>query len=393
MKLTARPLSFLAVALLIAEATKIRKSRKGRLECPPGPEPCTCNCASSLPHALSSIFAQTLPGGPPPPPTYPMLPAQPPPCAGLDSSGSFVVFRSDLQSSIERACPRFAISMATLYLIHQTGGQVLTFTPQSEGHTWQMTRMPPQQLSKVHIIMCFGEHGWQIKEGGAKIAADMPLTEQDPKQPPLGTWRSVTSGHAWTGTWILQDSKPESAPLPVWEPIVTPSISLQCRMEEASLVRVDLSLRSQPLTDQLVEEVFKAMRLGVQELAKRPDMTMVFSLHLQDAPIPSMRHVKRLLALSHEIGDLLFLVARGSAMVLHPHGFLGRGMVSIVRFIQAAAAAPWPDLVPTSLARVQAATMFLDPEPASAFICTAASVKEVQASQHQLLTCFASSIF
>jgi len=247
--------------------------------------------------------------------------------------------------------------MATLYLIHQTGGQVLTFTPQSEGHTWQMTRMPPQQLSKVHIIMCFGEHGWQIKEGGAKIAADMPLTEQDPKQPPLGTWRSVTSGHAWTGTWILQDSKPESAPLPVWEPIVTPSISLQCRMEEASLVRVDLSLRSQPLTDQLVEEVFKAMRLGVQELAKRPDMTMVFSLHLQDAPIPSMRHVKRLLALSHEIGDLLFLVARGSAMVLHPHGFLGRGMVSIVRFIQAAAAAPWPETIVPS---IQEADAFLE---------------------------------
>ena len=41
--------------------------------------------------------------------------------------------------------------------------EVLTFSAQKDG-SWRMTRIPAQQVGKVHILMSFGRHGWQIKE-------------------------------------------------------------------------------------------------------------------------------------------------------------------------------------------------------------------------------------
>eukprot|EP00438_Fugacium_kawagutii_P010791 Skav220903 [mRNA] locus=scaffold3880:247598:257332:+ [translate_table: standard] len=79
-----------ALALLVSQVQAVlvetQQRRKGRLECPPGPEPCTCNCAAAANaerRAALSNLMQALPGGPPPPATYPQLPAQPPPPLGL----------------------------------------------------------------------------------------------------------------------------------------------------------------------------------------------------------------------------------------------------------------------------------------------------------------------
>ncbi|CAE7491036.1 unnamed protein product [Symbiodinium natans] len=108
------------------------------------------------------------------------------------------------------------------------------------------------------------------------------LSHADMKQNPDGSTTVWFAPSMWWGclrlygpgqAWFDQTWRPGE---------VTPSLSLQCRVEEESLVRVDLSLKSKPLNDQIVEEVFKTMRLGVRELAKRPDMTMLFSLRLQD---------------------------------------------------------------------------------------------------------------
>lgn len=238
--------------------------------------------------------------------------------------------------------------MATLYLVHQTCGQVMTFTEAGD-NTWHMTRLPSQQAAKVHIIMSFGRHGWHIKEGGVKIQASTLLAEQDPRVPPLGAWEGVSSGIAWTGHWTLQAEKPE---LPALEMIsmASKSFTLETLTLEDHVVRVDLRMHREALSDQDVENCIETIRHGVKELAMRPEYTLLFSFQLQDAAIPAMRHVKRLVALSHEIGHLLFLVARGSAIILRPHGFLGAAMVAIVRFVQSHAAAPWPETIVRSMA-------------------------------------------
>ncbi|CAK9079524.1 unnamed protein product, partial [Durusdinium trenchii] len=73
--------TFGLAALLLCQVQGVvletKHRRKGRLECPPGPDPCTCNCAEK-PHALSNLMTQMLPGGPPPPPKWPQLPEAPP---------------------------------------------------------------------------------------------------------------------------------------------------------------------------------------------------------------------------------------------------------------------------------------------------------------------------
>ncbi|CAJ1389730.1 unnamed protein product [Effrenium voratum] len=245
---------------------------------------------------------------------------------------------------------------STLYLVHQKGGQVLIFT-QRNG-TWRMTRMPPQQLAKVHIIMSYGHHGWTIKEGGVKIQSQLPLADQDPLFPPLGTWHG---SRAFAGDWTLQEEKPQLPPLPRMEPIDTGSATMRVVEEDSGLVRVDFGLHSQPLTDQVVEELMETMREGIREMARRPDATMLFTFTLQGAAIPAMRHVKRLISLSHEIGELLFLVARGSAMILRPQGFLGSAMVAIVRFVQTAAAAPWPETIVPTMEEAEAFLLTLRP--------------------------------
>jgi len=249
--------------------------------------------------------------------------------------------------------PALMRDMSTLYLVHQKDGQVMIFTGLGD-HTWQMTRLPSQQLAKVRMIMSFGRHGWQIKEGGVKIQASMPLAEQDPECPPLGAWHGIASGIAWAGDWVLQVEAPQLPPLELPPSICKKSFSLDAVALEDHVVRVDLTIHREPLTDEDVELCFGAMQRGVQEFAKRPEKTLLLSFSLQDASIPAMRHVKRLVALSHDMGHLLLLVARGSAIILRPHGFLGTAMVAIVRFVQNHAAAPWPETIVPSMVEAEA---------------------------------------
>eukprot|EP00434_Breviolum_minutum_P008352 symbB.v1.2.007371.t1/scaffold449.1/size202926/1 len=363
-----RTLTIAVVALVIdqvqAVVVETKQRRKGRLECPPGPDPCTCNCAANVqPHALSSLMTQALPGGPPPPPTIPQLPAQPPPYTTNVLNFKMLIIFVLLSSSVTATAlvnasmtPALMRDMSTLYLVHQKDGQVMIFTGLGD-HTWQMTRLPSQQLAKVRMIMSFGRHGWQIKEGGVKIQASMPLAEQDPECPPLGAWHGIASGIAWAGDWVLQVEAPQLPPLELPPSICKKSFSLDAVALEDHVVRVDLTIHREPLTDEDVELCFGAMQRGVQEFAKRPEKTLLLSFSLQDASIPAMRHVKRLVALSHDMGHLLLLVARGSAIILRPHGFLGTAMVAIVRFVQNHAAAPWPETIVPSMVEAAAETV------------------------------------
>lgn len=58
----------------------VKHTYKGRLECPPGPATCTCNCKKSkAPQGASLLMQPPLPGGPAPPPIWPVAPPEPPP--------------------------------------------------------------------------------------------------------------------------------------------------------------------------------------------------------------------------------------------------------------------------------------------------------------------------
>lgn len=240
--------------------------------------------------------------------------------------------------------------MSELYLVHEDG-RVQVYSRSAEGR-WLMTRMPPHQIGKICIEMCHGPKGWQVKEDNVKIVSTRPLAEQDPKQPPLGPWRGSEKekpGGAWHGNWTLRDSKPDSPPLNPVKPVVTPFLSVHCNYDEASCARVDVVFHNKPIVDKQLEEIFTTLKAAVEDMAKRPEMTMIMHVSLQDACVPSMRHVHRLIKFSNQIGDLLFLIGRGNAIVLKPSGFFGSALVGIIRMIQAAAPPPWPEtIVPTS---------------------------------------------
>eukprot|EP00930_Biecheleria_cincta_P023722 TRINITY_DN17084_c0_g1_i1.p1 TRINITY_DN17084_c0_g1~~TRINITY_DN17084_c0_g1_i1.p1 ORF type:complete len:392 (+),score=47.67 TRINITY_DN17084_c0_g1_i1:56-1231(+) len=247
--------------------------------------------------------------------------------------------------------------MSELYLVHEDG-RVQVYSRSAEGG-WLMTRMPPHQIGKIRIEMCHGPKGWHIKEDNVKIVSTRPLAEQDPKQPPLGPWRGsekTRPGDAWHGNWTLRDSKPDSPPLNPVRPVVTPFLSVHCNYDEASCARVDVVFHNRPIVDKQLEEIFTTLKEAVEDMARRPEMTMIMQVSLQDACVPSMRHVQRLIKFSNQIGDLLFLIGRGNAIVLKPSGFFGSALVSIIRMIQAAAPPPWPEtIVPT----IQEAEVFL----------------------------------
>eukprot|EP00933_Yihiella_yeosuensis_P044674 TRINITY_DN3993_c0_g1_i1.p1 TRINITY_DN3993_c0_g1~~TRINITY_DN3993_c0_g1_i1.p1 ORF type:complete len:439 (-),score=77.58 TRINITY_DN3993_c0_g1_i1:180-1496(-) len=246
-------------------------------------------------------------------------------------------------------------NLTKLFLVHNESQRIHVYSQVRAGE-WQMTRIPQIQAGKsAKILMTRGSNGWQITEGNVKIVSRTPLSKQDCLYPPLGLWKSVDRekrGGAWHGEWTLCDSRPEVPPLKLPRSLDTSFLSLSCRLLEetrtAQMVMVNIDFHRSRIEDQQLEDVFAAMKEVIEDMAARPEVSLQMRVSLEDMPIPSMRHVKRLISFAGEVGDLLFLLGRGNAIVFKSSGFWGGALVNVIRLLQAASPPPWPEVIVSS---------------------------------------------
>jgi len=212
-------------------------------------------------------------------------------------------------------------------------------------NTWKMVRMPERCLEKVHITMAFESGGWQVKDGGkVTLVPRTPKAEQSCDTPPLGDWQEVAGKKEEFSLSQLPPSNIDPVPSQMME---LPFIHIDYR-EESAVAKVSFIFQPAPIVDEVLEELLEKFKTIILNLSQRPEMTLIMKVSLQQAATPAIRHAKRLIAFSQALGPSLFLIGRGLAVILKPRGLLGHALLNIVKMIQRAAPAPWPEcIVPT----------------------------------------------
>merc|ERR1712196_472844 len=65
----------------------------------------------------------------------------------------------------------------------------------------------------------------------------------------------------------------------------------------------------------------------------------------QDASMPTYKQVRKFLDWIQMNGPELFLVGRGSAIILRPTSILGHTLVGLIRMVQKMLPPPWPEVI------------------------------------------------
>jgi len=245
--------------------------------------------------------------------------------------------------------------MGDLYFIELPSKIVFVYSP-CENCTWRLSRISPCQRAKlVWKILCLppkedeniGTWVLQDQSPGAKNtvigrpthAAQDTATESFP---PLGSWR--VGGFAFTLTNCMPDYPPPD-PFPQVE---VPFASLRYS-EDGNIARLDTKMTSTPIEDDTLEDLLAKIQELVKNLGRRPKMVLMLRSDAQDAAVPSVKHIRRFLRFIEENGPELFLVGRGSAIILKPTGIVGHMLVSVIRMVQRMLPPPWPEvIVPTA---------------------------------------------
>lgn len=236
-----------------------------------------------------------------------------------------------------------------------------------DGHM-QTRRSARRKPSKEGVQTWDGREGWVVRhcipgaaKGGMKgsilLVPDSEVDAQNPDSPPMGLWRKPDSRDS---EHILMErssfSADRIAPTPPFA-IEMPFCKMQYSEREGGLARLDITPCKVSIDDKGAEDLmarFKEILLG---LARRPGMRIHIVLYAENAAVPAMRHVKKLLKwASEEASELLFLTVRGFVTILRPKGFTGMALIQVLQFIQKVAPAPWPETV---LGTVEEADAFL----------------------------------
>lgn len=236
--------------------------------------------------------------------------------------------------------------MGDLYFIEYPDKLTYTYSRRDDG-TWRMSRLAPCQHKKLVWVLLYNKDkaSWIVQDqspgsksevlGRPVVAADLI---QSPDYPPLGQWRF--SGYACEVTNRMP-VHPGMDPLPeIYVPFATMRYS-----EEGNIARLDTKVNNTTITDEALEELLKRLAEVVKNLATRPAMILLLHSDGNDAAMPSFSQIRRFLAWIQENGPELFLVGRGSAIVMKPRGLIGHALVNVVRMVQRLLPPPWPEAI------------------------------------------------
>lgn len=234
-----------------------------------------------------------------------------------------------------------------------------------------------------------GASGWVVRDctagaakGGAKatilFVPSMEPDSQDENSPPMCTWSKPGLDGKFNESKTAEDAESvhvlmdrESFPADRLQPTAPytfelPFAKLHYAEQNICLARLDVVPCKVAIDDKTSEELLAFLTSLCLKIAQRPGMRLHIVLDAENAAVPAMRHVKRLLAWSNGEGaELLFLSVRGFVTILKPKGLTGMALSQVLSFIQKVAPALWPEKV---AATPQEADSFLSglPVPASA---------------------------
>jgi len=238
-----------------------------------------------------------------------------------------------------------------LFLI-DAKGFVFTLSP-AEENIWFFSRLPPGLLKQLkHVLLWWGD-SWRIVDfspGTKPYVLHSPAhgVEQTRSRPPLGSWLAMT-GEQLT----LLDCVPAQPPLefPI---IIERAFASVNAFEEGGLVWLTVTIKSEPISDDLFEPFFSELTLLMESLAQRPETVVFLKFSLQHAAIPALRHVKRFVKWATDTGLALVLVTRAMAIVLNPQGLAGRMLMGVVKMVLTCAPSPWANcILPTDESAAQ----------------------------------------
>lgn len=245
--------------------------------------------------------------------------------------------------------------MGDLYFIEQPSRIVFVYSPH-ETNTWRLSRLAACQNKKLVWEICFHEETqtWVLQDkspSSKKEIMGKPApsenSAQDPQRPPLGMW--YVGGYRFEVT----DSMPWQAPLDPLPHIEAPFATVQYS-ENGNIGRLETKMNSTAITDEALEDLLSRISELVYNLGRRPTMVLTLYSDAQDAAVPSIKQVRRFLDWIQENGPQLFLIGRGSAIILRPTGILGYTLVGLIKMVQRMLPPPWPEAIVASAAEAEA---------------------------------------
>lgn len=239
-----------------------------------------------------------------------------------------------------------------LYFIEQPEGAVFVYSPFETGK-WKMSRLGACQKKKLIWVVHYmpEKNSWALQDQSPSsknqvMGMPEPAEGESPAQtldrPPLGRWR--VGGYRFQVTNQL----PWTAPLNALQTKVEVPFATVKYTESGNIGRLDTKMNSTAVTDEALEDLLKKITRIVQNLSQRPTMVLILHSDAQDSAVPSFKQIRRFLDWIQENGPELFLVGRGSAIILKPSGILGHTLVGIIRMVQKMLPPPWPEAIVSS---------------------------------------------
>lgn len=245
-----------------------------------------------------------------------------------------------------------------IYFIEQPAGIVFVYSPFETG-SWKLSRLSDCQRKKLIWVLHYLQEksSWVLQDqspSSKKEIMGLPVvaenSEQDLRRPPMGMWR--VNGYRFEVT----DRMPWHAPLSPPPMIESPFATVQYS-ESGNIGRLDTKMNGTAITDEALEELLGQITKLVHNLGRRPTMVLVLHSDAQECAMPAFKHIKRFLDWIQENGPELFLVGRGSAIILRPAGILGHTLVGIIKMVQKMLPPPWPEAIVSNSEEAEA---FLD---------------------------------
>jgi hypothetical protein len=237
--------------------------------------------------------------------------------------------------------------MGDLYFIEYPGKLVYTYSRRDDG-TWRMSRIAPCQNTKLVWVLLYSKDkaSWVVQDqspGSKSESLGLPIVaagvEQSPEFPPLGSWRFA--GYRCEVT----DSMPLHPCLDPFPATMDVPFATLRYSETGNIARLDTKVNNTVITDEALEDLLRKLANVARNLATRPAMILLLHSDGNDAAMPSFSQIRRFLAWIQENGPELFLIGRGSAIVLKPRGVIGYALVNIVRMVQRMLPPPWPEVI------------------------------------------------
>jgi hypothetical protein len=244
--------------------------------------------------------------------------------------------------------------MSDLFLVRRPTDAVLLLRPLGNG-TWDFCRRPPVERKKAKNTLRFGADGWALVDDtsgqpGAILYRPVDgATTQDADRPPLGPWRRMPPSKGESGEeCTLTDAEPAYTKIGDPNMLQAPFADISVA-DTGDIVRIEAALKRTPVTDDSFDILLKRFKELILGLVRRPRVILMLHLSMQDAAVPSMRHVKQFMNFVGENSWVIGMLVRGVAIVLKPQGYSGYALLNIVKMVLRLLPAPWQTgILPTN---------------------------------------------